>query len=55
LFRRRGAERSLGRAAPQALALHCERELSPELRSSRVERPYAPLLRLLGLRSRRAR
>jgi hypothetical protein len=55
LFRRRGAERSLGRAAPQALALHCERELSPELRSSRVDRPYAPLLRLLGLRSRRAR
>lgn len=49
LFRLRGGgERSLGHAMPQALTLHCERELSPELRSSRVDRPYDPLLRLLG-------
>ena len=51
LFRQHGGERSLGRAAPQALALHCERKLPSELRSSRVDRPYDPLLRLLGLRS----
>jgi len=50
LFRLHG-ERSLGRAAPQALTLHCERELPPELRVSRVDRPYDPLLRLVGLRT----
>jgi hypothetical protein len=49
LFRRHGGERSLGRATPQALALDCERELSPELRASRADRPYDPLLRLLDL------
>ena len=49
LFRLHGAERSLGRATPQALTLHCKRELPPALRVSRVERPYDPLLRLLGL------
>jgi len=51
LFRLRGDERSLGRATPQALTLHCERELPPELRASRVDRPYDPLFRLLGIRS----
>jgi uncharacterized membrane protein len=51
LFRLRGGERSLGRATPQALTLHCERELPSELRASRVDRPYDPLLRLLGIRS----
>ena len=52
LFRQRGdGERSLGRATPQALTLHCERELPPELRVSRADRLYEPLLRLLGLRS----
>jgi len=51
LFRRHGGERSLGPAAPQALALCCERKLPPELRTSRVDRPYDPLLRLLGLPS----
>ena len=49
LFRQLGGERSLGPAAPQALALHCERGLSPELLTSRADRPYDPLLRLLGL------
>jgi hypothetical protein len=51
LFRLHGGERSLGRATPQALTLHCERELPPELRASRADRPYDPLLRLLGIRS----
>lgn len=51
LFRLQGGRRSLGRAAPQALTLHCERELSPGLRASRVDRPYDPLRRLLGIRS----
>jgi 4-amino-4-deoxy-L-arabinose transferase-like glycosyltransferase len=49
LFRRSGGgEHSLGRATPQALTLHCERELPPALRASRVDRPYDPLRRLLG-------
>ena len=51
LFRLRGSEHSLGRATPQALTLHCERELPPELRVSRADRPCDPLLRLLGIRS----
>jgi hypothetical protein len=51
LFRLHG-ERSLGRAAPQALTLHCERELPSELRVSRVDRPYDPFLQLLGLRTK---
>jgi hypothetical protein len=51
LFRLHGGERSLGRAAPQALTLHCARELPSELRVSRVDRPYDPLRRLLGLRT----
>ena len=46
LFRLGGSERSLGRAAPRALTLHCERELPPELRASRADRPYDPLLQL---------
>jgi len=51
LFRTRGRARSLGRATPQALTLHCKRELPPELRASRADQPYDPLLRLLGIRS----
>lgn len=46
-----GGERSLGRATPEALTLRCARELPPELHASRPDRPYDPLLQLLGLRS----
>lgn len=51
LFRTRGGGRNLGRAAPEALNLQCKRELPPELRISRADRPYEPLLRRLGIRS----
>jgi hypothetical protein len=49
LFRQEGGgERSLGRAAPQALTLRCTRQLPRELHASRPDRPYEPLLQLLG-------